>query len=283
MANPRHKYEYHVSPHTAAAKIVRMVGDRKRILELGPGPGAITRLLHANACQVTALELDPKAIEIVTPFCERVLSCNLNDLAWPELLANVSPFDAVVAGDVLEHLYDPWETLARLAPLLAPDGYVILSVPHAGHNAVISCLLAGRFEYQPWGLLDKTHIRFFCINDIQRLATEAGYKIVEADFVLKKPEQTEFAKLWRTLPALQRTALESNRFGSIYQVVVRLVPRTAPGKGLRLESIPMPDAESPTLSTGARSSRILGFLLSFLSLETRARLSEVVQRLGIFR
>jgi len=281
MAKPRHKYEYRVSPDTAAAKIVRMAGNGKRILELGSGPGAITRLLHANGCKVTALELDPKAIEIVAPFCERVLSCNLNDSDWPDLLATTVPFDAVVAGDVLEHLYDPWATLERLTPLLAPDGNVILSVPHAGHNAIIACLLEGRFEYQPWGLLDKTHIRFFGIHDIQRLANQAHYKILEADFVVKKPMQTEFAKRWRSLPASLRTALNANRFGNIYQVVVRLAPRTAPGKGLRLDAIPLPDAQSAAFSTGARGNRIVGFFLSLLSLETRARISAVLQRLGI--
>lgn len=281
MAKPRHKYEYRVSQHTAAAKIVRMVGHGQRVLELGSGPGAITRLLHANGCRVTALEIDAQAIEIVSPFCEQVIACNLNDPDWPQMLSGSSPFDMIVAGDVLEHLYDPWGTLAKLAPLLAQNGQIVFSVPHAGHNAVIACLLSGDFEYQPWGLLDKTHIRFFGIRNIQRLANDADYKIIEADFVIKNPAQTEFAKLWRRLPVQTRSVLDSNPFGTIYQVVVRLVTKNSPGTGLRLEALPVPAAPAAAFSTGARGSQLIGYLLSFLSLGMRAALSRLLQRLGI--
>jgi 2-polyprenyl-3-methyl-5-hydroxy-6-metoxy-1,4-benzoquinol methylase len=281
MAKPRHKYEYRVNEHTAAAKIVRMVGRGRRVLELGSGPGAITRLLHANGCRVIALEIDQKAIELVTPYCERVISCNLNDPAWPSALAAMAPFDVIVAGDVLEHLYDPWATLKNLAPLLAAEGQVILSVPHVGHNAVIACLLAGEFEYQPWGLLDRTHIRFFGIRNIQRLADDAGYKIVEADFVIKNPEQTEFAKRWRRLPAATRSALEANPFGTIYQVVIRLVPHEAAGQALLLEALAVPQAPAGAFSVGAHGSRIMGYLLSFLSLAARARISRILDNIGI--
>ena len=281
MAKPRHKYEYRVEAHSAAAKIARMVGSGLRVLELGSGPGAITRLLHANGCRVTALEIDPKAIEIVTPFCEQVVSCNLNDPAWPRSLSGMAPFDVIVAGDVLEHLYDPWSTLKILAPLLSASGQIVLSVPHVGHNAVIACLLSGEFEYQPWGLLDRTHIRFFGIRNVQRLANDAGYKILEADFVVKKPAQTEFAKRWRQLPAETRAILDKNPQGSIYQIVIKLAGRSAPGKGLRLDVLPVPEAPATAYSTGARGSRIIGYLLSFLSLDTRARLSRLLLRLGI--
>jgi hypothetical protein len=36
--NQRHKYEYKVNPHTAAEKVVHMVGSDKRVLELARDP-----------------------------------------------------------------------------------------------------------------------------------------------------------------------------------------------------------------------------------------------------
>ncbi len=283
MSKPRHRYDYQVNAHSAGSKIVRMVGQGRRVLELGPGPGAITRLLHGNHCRVVALEIDSQAIEMVSPFCEKVVSCNLNDSDWPKSLADIAPFDTIVAGDVLEHLYDPWATLANLSPLLANNGQIVLSIPHAGHNAIVASLLSGKFEYQPWGLLDRTHIRFFGIHDIQNLVSGAGYKIIEADFVVKNPEQTEFAKLWRNLPIEIQAALGYNRFGSIYQVVVRLVPIEAPGMALRIDELEIPNAPKDAFSGGAKGSRVVGYLISFLSLESRARLSRLLQAIGILR
>lgn len=280
MTKQRHKYEYEPQPNSAPARVVRIVGGDKRVLELGPGPGAITHLLKDNGCRVTGLELDPDAIEIVAQYCEKVYPCNLNDPAWPEILSGAEKFDVIVAADVLEHLYDPWTTLSSMRPLVAENGYVVISLPHVGHNAVIACLVAGDLEYQPWGLLDKTHIRFFGIRNIQRLFNDAGFKMIEVEFVVKTPEQTEFAKRWRSLPTETRRALSSSKFGTIYQVVVKAVPESAPGKGLDLASLPIPPPTAGSFSAGAKGNRLLGFMLSFLSLQTRAKLAGMLKRIG---
>ena len=276
----RHKYEYKVSPGTAAAKIARMVGEGKRVLELGPGPGAITRLLKENACRIIALELDPKAIDIVSQHCEKVLPCDLNDSEWPAILADTDRFEVIVAGEVLEHLYDPWRTLSQLHRLLEPEGSVVISLPHIAHCAIISCLLSEDFEYQPWGLLDRTHIRFFGLHNIQKLLNDAGFKIIEADFVIKAPEQTEFARNWRRLPAEVRQALEFNRHGNIYQVVVRATSYSAPGGSLQLTDLPVPPPGQKSYSIGARGNRLLGFVLSFLGLRTREKIARLIERIG---
>jgi 2-polyprenyl-3-methyl-5-hydroxy-6-metoxy-1,4-benzoquinol methylase len=281
MTAQRHKYEYKVNPDTAAARVIRLVGSDKRVLELGPGPGSITRHLKDNSCRVTALEMDEKAIEIVGEFCERIHCCDLNNADWPSLLADAGKFSTIVAADVLEHLYDPWTTLQEMQPFLAEDGYVVISLPHVAHHAVVACLLNEDFEYQPWGLLDRTHIRFWGLKNIQKLVEDAGFKIVAAEFVIRSPEQTEFANRWRKLPMETRQALAWNRYGNIYQVVIKAVPRTAPGKGLQLESLPVPAPARGAFSGGAQGNRILGYVISFLSLNTREKVSRILHRLGL--
>lgn len=280
MTKQLHKYEYEVKPNSAAAKVVRLVGSGRRVLELGSGPGMITRLLKANNCHIVALELDEKAIEIVSQFCDQVHRCNLNDSDWPSKVNQSEKFEVIVAGDVLEHLYDPWTTLSNLQPLLASGGSIVLSLPHVGHNAVIACLMAGDFGYQPWGLLDKTHIRFFGIANIQQLFDGAGFKIVEVDYVIKSPEQTEFAQRWRQLSPAAKQAISANRFGNVYQVVVKAVPMGAPGRALQLVSEPIPLPVANAYSAGAKGSRFLAFLISFLSLQTRQRIAQGLRRIG---
>jgi 2-polyprenyl-3-methyl-5-hydroxy-6-metoxy-1,4-benzoquinol methylase len=281
MAKQLHKYEYGVKANSAPSKVVHMVGANKRVLELGPGPGMITRLLKGNNCRVVALELDEKAIELVAPHCESVHSCDLNNPTWPETVRDSDKFDVIVAGDVLEHLYDPWQTMSKLEALLADGGYIVLSLPHVGHNAIIACLLASDFGYQPWGLLDKTHIRFFCIKNMQQLFNDAGLKIIEVDYVVKTPEQTEFARQWRKLSSDTKLALGSNKFGTVYQVVIKAVPNAAPGNGLQLSAQSVPPAIASSFSNGAKGNPVLGFLISFLSLNTRHRIAQFLARIGI--
>lgn len=228
----RHKYDYQVDLDDeghVAGKVVRMVGSNKRVLEIGAGPGSITRLLKSvKGCAVTAVELDADAIPYLTPHCERVFQRDLNDPAWLEGLARPDGYEAIMATDVLEHLLDPWGTLAALKPLLAPDGHVVISLPHAGHNAVVGALLAGNFRYHKWGLLDRTHIRFFGLQNIADLFIDAGYAIVDVDYVRRPPEATELADLWAKLPGKTRTALEASAHGDVYQVVIKARPQ-APG------------------------------------------------------
>ncbi len=281
MNTQRHKYEYSAPPQHAATKVARIVGEGKRVLELGSGPGSMTRLLADNQCRVTALELDPEAIKIVAQYCEQVYSCDLNDPEWHSVLSGLDKFEVIVAGDVLEHLLDPWTILESLHPLLEKDGYVVVSLPHMAHNAIVACLLTGDFEYQPWGLLDKTHIRFFAIKNIQRLFNDAGFKIVEVDFVVRTPKQTEFAKQWRQLSVETRQALGCNKFGTVYQVVVKAVPKSSPGRELNMLSQTVPEPSPNLPGSGVKGSRIIQFLISRLSLNSRKRISRLIARLGL--
>lgn len=283
----RHKYEYTVDIDSGApaARVVRMVGREKRVLELGAGPGSITRMLRdVNDCRITAIEIDADAIKKLTPLCERVYHVDLNDVTWPRVLETEDAFDVIVAAEVFEHLYDPWSSLRSLKNLLGENTYIVASLPHAGHNGLIAGLLEEDFGYRDWGLLDRTHIRFFGLKNIQKLFNDAGLKIVEAEFVVLAPEETEFAENWYRLPSEVRRALSSNRFGSVYQVVVKAGPEDACGPNLSLLSLPVDGPQFHILNE-ALSFRIpvalKAKLRSALRPESRAALRRLANRFGI--
>ncbi len=222
-----HKYDYAIDlgDDSAPARVVRMVGFDKRVLEIGAGPGSISRVLtRTSRCRVTALELDEAVIPLLEGSCERVHRADLNSTSWPENLLNEEKFDVVVAADVLEHLYDPRSVLEQAKSLIDDNGYIVASLPHAGYHGVLASLLDENFEYRSNGLLDQGHIRFFGVKNIQALFDDAGLGIVDAEFVIRLPEDTEFARVWGKTPPTARTALLGNRYGFVYQVVVRVVP-----------------------------------------------------------
>jgi len=269
----RHNYEYDVEldGDTAPARVVRMVGQNKRVLEVGAGPGSITRHLHGHGgCAVTAVELDAEAIKLLSPYCNKVYQANLNDPDWPQLLSAEEGFDVVVAADVLEHLYDPWATLELMTRFVNEDGCLIISLPHVGHSSIAACLLQEDFEYRDWGLLDRTHIRFFGIKNIQDLFEDAGLKIISAEFVVVPPEDTEFSGVWEKLPAEVQNALDTNRFGSVYQVVIKAVPENAAGTGLQLSSLPVKARNENT------NEKLISLARSHLSPATRQKIRTLI-------
>jgi 2-polyprenyl-3-methyl-5-hydroxy-6-metoxy-1,4-benzoquinol methylase len=221
----RHNYDYGVDlgSDTAAVHVLSLVGDARRVLEIGAGPGSITReLARTGSRELTAVEIDPVAVEKLKAVTPRAFAADLNDPQWQGVLTGVGPFDAIVSADVFEHLYGPWRVLAGLKPLLAPGGGIVVSLPHVGHFGIIASLMDQDFEYRDLGLLDRTHIRFFGLKNMQALFDGAGYRIVDAQAVIRPPERTEFSRRWLRLPEAARATLSAaHPFGNVYQVIVK--------------------------------------------------------------
>lgn len=278
MKQKRHNYEYKVGMEGdgAPARVVRMVGDGKQVMEVGAGPGSITKLLTSvSNCRVTALEIDSEAIKKLELICESVYQVDLNDKFWPEAVNIDTRFDVVVAADVLEHVYEPLNVLKDMKCFLNDDGYMVISIPHVGHSVIHACLLEEDFEYSNFGLLDRTHIRFFGIRNIQKLFEDAGLKIVHAEFVVRNPEHTEFAKRWSRISPEIRSALAKNPFGEVYQVVVKAVPVEVEGKSIILMDLPV-NPRDPSIRDHLRAG-----LHTFLSVKMYSRLRLLAAKLGM--
>lgn len=217
-----YEYELDLQGDNALAHIMELTPKDKKTLEIGAGSGMITKhLVNTKGCDVVAVEINPASVEKLKAYVDRVYPLDLNDPGWVTHLAQEGKFDTIIAADVLEHLYDPWTVLKGMRSLLSEDGSIILSLPHVGHSAIVACLLEEDFEYRDWGLLDKTHIRFFGLHNIHSLHESVGMAIADCRFVVRDPQDTEFAERWARLPMEVKAALTSYPHGRIYQVVTR--------------------------------------------------------------
>ena len=108
---------------------------------------------------------------------DEVLELDLDAL---DGLPHGEAFDAMIFGDVLEHLRDPARLLRVLLPHLAPDGVLVCSIPNVKHWSVVHPLLVrDRWTYEDAGLLDRTHVHFFTLEEIGVLLDDLGLKAVE--------------------------------------------------------------------------------------------------------
>jgi SAM-dependent methyltransferase len=78
-------------------------------------------------------------------------------------------FDAVVMGDVIEHLPRPADALDRVAELLAPGGVLHLALPNAGSR------LARRMGARWWSVIP-THVQYFTRASLQTLLRRRGWE-----------------------------------------------------------------------------------------------------------
>lgn len=96
-----------------------------RVLDFGCGWGITLQALERAGYRVVGADISRRALEpLDTP--GRTLA--VADLTRP-LPGGIEPCAAVLALDVIEHLDDDRDALARLGTLLAPQGVLIVSVP----------------------------------------------------------------------------------------------------------------------------------------------------------
>jgi SAM-dependent methyltransferase len=150
----------------------------ERILELGCGSGALGAAYKRRnpGCEWIGVELIETAAKQAKGVLDTVFIGDIedDDFDWHLIRAD---YDAIVFGDVLEHLRDPWRVLKKLVGFLKATGYVVSCIPNVGHIQVISQLLKGDFEYAASGLLDRTHLRFFTLKTMRHLYKGAGLEV----------------------------------------------------------------------------------------------------------
>ena len=80
-------------------------------------------------------------------------------------------FDIIICADVLEHLADPWSAVTRISRHLKKGGRLIASIPNIREwNTLCRIIFFGDFSYdRRGGIMDKTHLRFFCKKNIRQL------------------------------------------------------------------------------------------------------------------
>jgi 2-polyprenyl-3-methyl-5-hydroxy-6-metoxy-1,4-benzoquinol methylase len=170
----------------------RVPEGARAVLDVGCSRGATAAALRARGVRtVVGVEPDPGDAAEAARACDRVLAQPLEEVReeFP------GAFDAVLFGDVLEHLSDPPAALVRVRPWLSPRGVVVASVPNVGHWSVVADLLEGRFDYVPYSLLSGTHIRFFTRATLADLFEASGYRVEEVEGVTFPPSPAGAGKL----------------------------------------------------------------------------------------
>jgi 2-polyprenyl-3-methyl-5-hydroxy-6-metoxy-1,4-benzoquinol methylase len=170
--------------HRAHAKLLDAVGTGKRVLDVGCSSGYLAEPLAARGNTIVGLELDAGAAREAERFCEQVL---VGDVETMELPFGPASFDVVLCGDVVEHLRDPVAALARLRPLLRPDGRLVVSTPNVANWAIRLSLLGGRWRYTDRGILDRSHTHLFTRATLRDALETAGYRVERIDFSVPVP------------------------------------------------------------------------------------------------
>jgi 2-polyprenyl-3-methyl-5-hydroxy-6-metoxy-1,4-benzoquinol methylase len=184
--------QIHLRRYETAARYTK----GKRVLDIACGVGYGSKMLHlAGAASVVGVDLSQETLAYARANHQgpglQFVCANAEEFKWPE------PFDLIVSFETLEHLPHPEQFIRRMGQLLAPEGYLILSVP------------LGETRH-----LDAYHLHAFSQEDVFSLLENLGFRIEQSrcdDWFLSRSDLLRWQQLYPDSQASLSQLLFSRR------------------------------------------------------------------------
>lgn len=162
------------SSHSVIAARLKALPAGSKVLDVGTASGMLARMCQNNSFHFFGVELNPEWAQMAAPLYEKIWVGHIAEIE-EDALKN---YNAVVLGDVLEHLPAPEPVLQRLIALQTSGSIFLISLPNIANLWVRLNLLFGRFDYTDRGILDRTHLRFFTRKTLVEMLDHSGLKII---------------------------------------------------------------------------------------------------------
>ena len=163
---------------TCHSREIALLDGRDRVVEVAPAAD-MTHWLSDLGHRMTVV--DRSVPSRSRRWAERVVVGDLDVDDWARSIEGGA--DAVLLGNVIEHVVDPVSVLRAAARCLDTTRtgvpVVVVSVPNVAHADVRVALASGRWTYRETGILDRTHLHFFTAARLAEVAEAAGLDVVE--------------------------------------------------------------------------------------------------------
>jgi SAM-dependent methyltransferase len=147
-----------------------------RVLDVACFDGYIAEKIKGTGNKkVFGVDLSQKAVQVAQA---RGIWAQVMDLDTEPLPYNDSFFDCVVAGEIIEHVYDPDALVAEMRRVLRPGGVLILTTPNLA-NLVnrVHLLFGGYPDCMEPRAKGSGHIRLFTFPVLKRLLEDHAFQV----------------------------------------------------------------------------------------------------------
>lgn len=189
--------------HTRRDRILALAKGHpgQRVLDIGCADGSLGALLKERGSWVGGVELSRSAVERAKQRLDAVWSFDIEQ-PWPSELRG-APFDVIIFGEVLEHVFDPVSVLRQAHDALKPGSAVIITTPNFMTWTNRLRFLLGSFRYAKEGMFDFGHIRWFTYRYLKEVLIQSGFAITDERHIIFPGKLTSILRRWPSLFARQ--------------------------------------------------------------------------------
>lgn len=178
--------DYCLMHNACVESLLRLTNEVDEILEFGPGKGGNLGLV-IGLCDATKIKVfsnnDDELIFLKKkwPSLETVFA-DANDSQFEDKIkCAIEKRSLIIASHFLEHLARPEKFLVDIAKYAKPNSQIILVVPNISFWRYRLKLLFYPFRYEPAGIFDDTHLRFFSHSSFMEFIGQ-----FDLDFTLRR-------------------------------------------------------------------------------------------------
>lgn len=152
-----------------------------RILDVGCATGFLGEKLRKQGNFVVGIDISEKAIQKAKKYLDEVYALNIETDPLPKL----PKFDLIIMSEIIEHLFQPEESLKKIAKFLKIGGKLLITTPNILYWGNRFQFLTGKFEYTDQGHFDKSHIHFFSYKTLINLIKQIGLTVIAENHVVQ--------------------------------------------------------------------------------------------------
>ncbi len=159
------------------------------ILDIGCATGLYSVKFANNVKEIQAFDLSSKMIDIA------------NDKARAKQIDNVffsqttifdkkykeACFDSILGLNILLYFKDEKKVLNRISKLLKPDGLFISSTACLKEKRNLISVVSSRLIFLLNTFRILPYLKFYKMQELENLISDAGFKIIETDILIDKP------------------------------------------------------------------------------------------------
>jgi SAM-dependent methyltransferase len=214
----------------ARAALHLLPNSGRRLLEVGAAGGFFLDEARAAGYAVTGIELNQRMAD----FGRTKLDLDIISGTFESTELEVGSFDVVVAQDVLEHVREPRNFVARVASLLAPDGVFLVRGPleQSWKDSFFRAMRT--FRHRPFEVISQPpyHLQGFVRRSFRRVIEGAGLSLTRFEASATRPRVDLRSPKGIVAAAIEVAAFGANRLTAHGDFMVGCATRTAT-RGMR--------------------------------------------------
>lgn len=184
----------------ARLEMLQFVPDStSTLIDIGCGEGRFGEAVKRKLpnCEVWGVESVASVASIAAQRNDKIIRQKIQDtIDLPD-----DYFDIVTMNDVLEHLIQSDPILTTVKKIIGPSGFLILSLQNVRYYLTVRDLIfRGDWQYQDFGILDRTHLRFFTQISAARLLTANGFEVTTVMGLNAPSLKLHYRALFAVLP-----------------------------------------------------------------------------------